>query len=445
MKNLARIGMMFALPLSCLFTTSCNERGKTFTVNITRPKSGSISETFRNIDLNMSDKQMRENGFLYGDIVTVTVKDKNGNNAISYDLPYVTNFNEAGTFGPCLCNYGGKSNTTNVSPGLRIEGIKENDYFGGGTAEIKMKKVDGFYETRSLAKTTTKLTYEECGFENTKYANCRDVVNVGTISDYVFPGTLYRSSTPICGDNNKDRYEYADNYCSLKDIEYDISLSLSKEDLENDVMKRSSGVGTYMKSLYTRDRICTINLGNDWFSKVDDGVGYGGGTEIKKVFDYIEDKITQSNATHSFNIHCNEGKDRTGFIVMLIEALCGCPLKDLVADYMLTFCNYYNITEVNNKKKYDVMANLTCYRNLYAFMIKADSSKERYNKLNNIDMLNFDSKKAVENLIKENVNEYCSESDYLFNCATNYLKNIGMTDNQITNIRSGFTSMPNKQ
>ncbi len=41
-----------------------------------------------------------------------------------------------------------------------------------------------------------------------------------------------------------------------------------------------------------------------------------------------------------FLIHCKEGRDRTGFAAMLIEALCGATRAEIEADYMKSFENY---------------------------------------------------------------------------------------------------------
>ena len=51
-------------------------------------------------------------------------------------------------------------------------------------------------------------------------------------------------------------------------------------------------------------------------------------------------------------IHCTEGKDRTGFVCMLVEALAGASYEEIVDDYMLTYANYYKITETSEPSKY---------------------------------------------------------------------------------------------
>lgn len=70
-------------------------------------------------------------------------------------------------------------------------------------------------------------------------------------------------------------------------------------------------------------------------------------------------------------VHCTEGKDRTGFVCMLIEMLCGGSYQEIVDDYMLTYDNYYEINEVKDKTKYDIILD----RNLIAMMYTVAGSR----------------------------------------------------------------------
>lgn len=42
-------------------------------------------------------------------------------------------------------------------------------------------------------------------------------------------------------------------------------------------------------------------------------------------------------------IHCNEGKDRTGFVCAVLEALCGASILEITEDYMKSFENYFEV------------------------------------------------------------------------------------------------------
>ncbi|MDO5436479.1 MAG: tyrosine-protein phosphatase [Clostridia bacterium] len=51
-------------------------------------------------------------------------------------------------------------------------------------------------------------------------------------------------------------------------------------------------------------------------------------------------------------IHCTEGKDRTGFVCILLEALAGATREELERDYMITYDNYYGINAADTPEKY---------------------------------------------------------------------------------------------
>ena len=50
-------------------------------------------------------------------------------------------------------------------------------------------------------------------------------------------------------------------------------------------------------------------------------------------------------------LHCNEGKDRTGFIAMVLEALMGSDRSGIEKDYLLSYENYYHLNPEKEKEK----------------------------------------------------------------------------------------------
>ena len=55
-------------------------------------------------------------------------------------------------------------------------------------------------------------------------------------------------------------------------------------------------------------------------------------------------------------VHCTEGKDRAGFTSMLLAALMGASVEEIVADYMTSYVNYYGIDPVAEADKYNMIA-----------------------------------------------------------------------------------------
>ena len=79
-------------------------------------------------------------------------------------------------------------------------------------------------------------------------------------------------------------------------------------------------------------------------------------------------------------VHCMEGKDRTGYVCALLEGLCGATYEEIVADYLVTYDNYYYI----NPAKDPVLCNtLVSLRLNTCLMFYANVSDE--SQLPNID------------------------------------------------------------
>jgi protein tyrosine/serine phosphatase len=53
-------------------------------------------------------------------------------------------------------------------------------------------------------------------------------------------------------------------------------------------------------------------------------------------------------------VHCTEGKDRAAFASAVLECLMGASADEVIADYMLTFFNYYGVQP--GTEQYDVIA-----------------------------------------------------------------------------------------
>ena len=54
-------------------------------------------------------------------------------------------------------------------------------------------------------------------------------------------------------------------------------------------------------------------------------------------------------------VHCTEGKDRAGFASMLIEALMGASMDEIIADYMMSYDNYYGVDAQEETEKYNMI------------------------------------------------------------------------------------------
>lgn len=108
------------------------------------------------------------------------------------------------------------------------------------------------------------------------------------------------------------------------------------------------------------------------------------------------------NASGPYYIHCMEGKDRTGFVCALIEALASSTYEEMCVDYMTTYSNYFRISKEEMPDKYDAVV-----------------------------ALYFDS--FMECLHGTSDTEILKKADYT-NDAKQYLKDGGMTDEEINKL-----------
>ena len=115
-------------------------------------------------------------------------------------------------------------------------------------------------------------------------------------------------------------------------------------------------------------------------------------------------------------IHCMEGKDRTGFVCMLIEALAGASYDEMCADYMTTYANYYGITADGTPEKYNAIVPL--YFDDFAWYLYG----LEYGQPSDSEL---DSSRLVS-------------ADYV-QPARKYLKNCGMADDEIDQLVKTIT------
>ena len=176
------------------------------------------------------------------------------------------------------------------------------------------------------------------------FANFRNV-KLGNIGE----GILYRSASPC--DNQHNRAPYVDALISEAKVACILNLSDNETKIENYIAKEDFA-SPYFLSLYQDGKVIPLamnmNFTSDEFR-----------TKLADGFTAMAEK------EGPYLVHCTEGKDRTGFVCMLLEALAGATYQEIVDDYMLTYDNYYKITEKSDKTKYDVILEKNLIAMLY--------------------------------------------------------------------------------
>lgn len=150
---------------------------------------------------------------------------------------------------------------------------------------------------------------------------------------------LFRSASP-CDDQHK-RAKFVDTLMKKAGIEYVIDLADTDTKIQGYIATEGFNSG-YFKTLYDTDKVAALALNMNFNSE------------------YFKGQVVKALAAISANdgpflIHCTEGKDRTGFVCLFIEALAGATYTEIVEDYMMTYFNYYAITKAFDAKRYDTI------------------------------------------------------------------------------------------
>ncbi|MBR7040904.1 MAG: tyrosine-protein phosphatase [Clostridia bacterium] len=289
-------------------------------------------QKYGNMVLSVSGSDLLSRGFAYGDGVTVTV------NGQSYEMALGSNFSdvEQGSmilrvvikpetnedYALIAINMGDLATTAGVATKEKTEADPGYVWhYNEGvevpvTVTVELTKPGAYYDSwlmNQLVRSENREDYP--GLTDAEYANFRVVTTTG-----VGANKLYRSSSPVNPEINRNKQ--ADAAAREAGIRTFINLA------DNDQVMR--GYEGFDESYYAGQSIIALNLGVD-FSAEDFRLGLADGVRF----------IAAGEAP--FLVHCNEGKDRAGFVSAVLECLMGASAEEVTADYMVTFYNYYGV------------------------------------------------------------------------------------------------------
>ncbi len=180
------------------------------------------------------------------------------------------------------------------------------------------------YLLRELSRTNNREDYPNLTDE--EFTNFRMIDTTG-----MRRGMLYRTSSPINPELNRNTYALA----ALEEAGVTVIMNLA------DNAESATAYEGYANSYYARQKVIYLNLGVD-FAGEEFRAGLAKGLRY-----FAENKGV-------YAIHCNEGKDRAGFVSALLECLMGASCEEVVADYMVTYYNYYGVEP--GSEKYQAIA-----------------------------------------------------------------------------------------
>lgn len=298
-------------------------------------------DKYGNTYLSVSGSAFLALGYDYGDVVTVTVGDQ------AYDMPVGSNYSDVDQ-GSMVCRVVIKEETDEdymllainlgsfaASTGIAVKETVEEapGYVWNYSVETPVAvsfamKEQGGYATEMMMHRLTRSEIRENypDLTDAQYANFR-AITAGGIGE----NRLYRSSSPVNPEINRNRE--ADAAAKEAGVKTFINLADSRQVME--------GYEGFAESYYAGQQVICLNLGVDF-----------AGDEFKAGLAEGLRFIAAGEAP--FLVHCNEGKDRAGFVSAVLEALMGATPEEITADYMVTYYNFYGVEP--GTEQYDAIA-----------------------------------------------------------------------------------------
>lgn len=260
--------------------------------------------------LSFTEADMSAAGFTLGDVISISLDSR------QLTMPYYDGFYTRN--GEFLCvaypTYPSICFTANNT------GLPE-EYIGleGHGVTVKMKKKGGSIDVQkalSMKYTNNRAEYPQ--LSDAQFANARSV-SAGSIA----AGRLYRSSSPFSDEIGRAGYVSA--FLSQEKVKSVLNLTDNLQKMQGYDMP------AYSATLWNSGNVILCPLKAD-----------------PTADDYNTALIAALKELPShpapYVVHCTEGKDRTGYVCALLEGLCGASYQEIVADYLVTYENYFGKT-----------------------------------------------------------------------------------------------------
>ncbi len=344
-------------------------------------------QKYGNVVLSLKCDELKAAGYAFGDVVTVRFLDQ------SLDIPFCNNYSDVDSGSPALfardadefalvaINMGDFATTYGIATKTTHEDKTFEWNYNEGVEgpvrfTISLKEAGAYYDEyvmHQLSYTNERADYAELSDE--QFANFRAVATTG-----MGKGALYRTASPINPDYNRNAYADA----ALRAAGVTVVMNLADDEAS------ARGYEGFDASYYASTKFIALNMGVDFAAEE------------------FQSKLAEGLRFFAANpgvyaVHCTEGKDRAGFVIALLECLMGASRDEVVADYMVTFYNYYGVTK--DDARYDVIASSNITKSLQrAFNVSDLGSAD------------------------------------LAACAEAYMKNIGLSDAELAALKANLSA-----
>ncbi len=291
--------------------------------------SVSKDEKYGSVKLVANESEFEYCGYTPGDSVNVAFS----NGFTLTDVPYFNGY-YVKTGEPVVVAY----------PGFDYVAVTYNNlgmWDAAGLAEGDTVTITLCEKGKYLA--TQEALSQSYSSDRERYASDEQFVNFRALSGgRLKAGYLFRGASPV--DNSYGRASLADDLLEANGITCVVDLA----DSADEVLGYFDAVGfdsPYVEGLYEQGRVIALSMSSNY------------STDAYKESVAAGMRHLTSCGGPAY-IHCMEGKDRTGFVCTLVEALAGATYDEMCADYMQTYANYYGITKEAAPEKYNAVVSL---------------------------------------------------------------------------------------
>ena len=206
----------------------------------------------------------------------------------------------------------------------------------GDTATVSLHEAGKYkltQESLDLSYTDKREHYES----DIVFANYRELSG-GKLKT----GIAYRAASPVSDARNRSKY--VNDLAEENGVKFILDLSDDEDEISQFLKEdhRKNTDVSFFEKLHDSGNIAAINLSPNYRSE----------SFSRKLSKGL---VEMSEHEGPYLIHCIEGKDRTGFVCMLLEALCGATYEEVENDYMITYSNYYRIAIEDDPGKYNTV------------------------------------------------------------------------------------------
>ena len=321
-----KIIALFFLVFFVVITTGCSSHKKD---DISLESAVHRNEIFGSATFELTADDFRNAGFSLGDSCDVIFE----NGLTLRDVPYYNGY-YVKNGAPVVVAYPGYPE---VSITYNNIGIWEEAGLEDGERVTVILSEKGKYSD------VQDVLGQKYSTDREDYSSDREFVNFRALSGgELKDGFLFRGASPV--DNVRGRAEYTDRLLAEEGIRFVINLSDTVENYTK-YTSEEDFKSPYSASLCEEDSMLFLGLGSAYASDA-----------FRDKIAYAMKELVKSEGP--VYIHCVEGKDRTGFVCALIEAFAGASYDEMLADYMITYYNYYKVDKDSTPEKYKAIADL---------------------------------------------------------------------------------------